>query len=75
MGVTLFGSGSLSDTSHLKYYLGFYDGIQASGSDKSDRNLRMTARAQLNLFDAEAGYYNLSTYLGKKKTLGFRCFL
>jgi hypothetical protein len=71
MGVTLFGSGSLSDTSHLKYYLGFYDGIQASGSDKSDRNLRMTARAQLNLFDAEAGYYNLSTYLGKKKTLAF----
>ena len=71
VGVTLFGSGSMSDTSHVKYYLGFYDGIQASGSDKSDRNLRMTARAQLNLFDAEAGYYNLSTYLGKKKTLAF----
>ncbi|MGB5333221.1 MAG: porin [Woeseiaceae bacterium] len=71
MGVTLFGSGSLSDTSHLKYYLGFYDGIQASGANKSDRNLRMTARAQWNLFDAEAGYYNLSTYVGKKKTLGF----
>ena len=69
MGVTLFGSGSLSDTSHLKYYLGFYDGIQVSGN--SDRNLRMTARAQLNLFDAEAGYYNTSTYLGKKKTLAF----
>lgn len=71
MGVTLFGSGSLSDTSHLKYYLGFYDGVQASGANKSDRNLRMTARAQWNLFDAEAGYYNLSTYVGKKKTLGF----
>ena len=69
MGVTLFGSGSLSDTSHLKYYLGFYDGIQVSGN--SDRNLRMTARAQLNFFDAEAGYYNTSTYLGKKKTLAF----
>jgi hypothetical protein len=69
MGVTLFGSGSLSDTSHLKYYLGFYDGIQVSGN--SDRNLRMTARAQLNIGDAEAGYYNLSTYLGKKKTLAF----
>ncbi len=71
VGVTLFGSGSLSDTSHLKYYLGFYDGIQASGATKSDRNLRMTARAQWNLFDAEAGYYNTSTYLGKKKTLAF----
>ena len=69
MGVTLFGSGSLNDTSHLKYYLGFYDGIQVS--DNSDRNLRMTARAQLNFGDAEAGYYNTSTYLGKKKTLAF----
>ena len=69
MGVTLFGSGSLSDTSHLKYYLGFYDGIQVSGNP--NRNLRMTARAQWNLFDSEPGYYNLSTYLGKKKTLGF----
>ncbi|NIA26988.1 MAG: porin [Desulfobulbaceae bacterium] len=68
-GVTLFGSGSLSDTTHLKYYLGIYDGIQVSGN--ADRNLRMTGRVQLNLFDAEAGYYNLSTYLGKKKTLGF----
>ena len=66
-GVTLFGSGSLSDTSHLKYYLGVYDGIQAASND----NLRMTARAQWNLGDAEAGYYNTSTYLGKKKTLAF----
>lgn len=70
MGVTLFGSGSLSDTSHLKYYLGFYDGVQ-NGTDNSDKNLRMTARAQWNLFDSEPGYYNSSTYLGKKKTLGF----
>lgn len=69
MGVTLFGSGSLSDTTHLKYYLGFYDGIQVSGN--SDRNLRTTARAQVNFGDAEAGYYNTSTYLGKKKTLAF----
>ncbi|MGB5511904.1 MAG: hypothetical protein WBM87_09375, partial [Woeseiaceae bacterium] len=66
-GVTLFGSGSLSDTSHLKYYLGVYDGIQAGSNDK----LRMTARAQWNFGDAEAGYYNTSTYLGKKKTLAF----
>ncbi len=66
-GVTLFGSGSLSDTSHLKYYLGVYDGIQAGTDDK----LRMTARAQVNFGDAEAGYYNTSTYLGKKKTLAF----
>ena len=66
-GVTLFGSGSLSDTTHLKYYLGVYDGIQAGSNDE----LRMTARAQVNFGDAEAGYYNTSTYLGKKKTLAF----
>ena len=69
VGVTLFGSGSMNDTSHVKYYFGMYDGIQVSSN--SDRNLRMTARAQVNFGDAEAGYYNTSTYLGKKKTLAF----
>ena len=68
-GATLFGSGSLSDTAHLKYYVGVYDGVQVLGND--DRNLRMTTRAQLNFFDAEGGYFNTSTYLGKKKTLAF----
>ena len=68
-GATLFGSGSLSDTAHLKYYVGVYDGVQVLGN--SDRNLRMTTRAQLNFFDAEGGYFNTSTYLGKKKTLAF----
>lgn len=70
MGMTFFGSGSLNDTTHLKYYLGFYDGVQ-NATGLSDRNLRMTTRAQLNLFDSEPGYYNSATYLGKKKTLGF----
>lgn len=70
MGMTFFGSGSFNDTTHLKYYLGFYDGVQ-NATGLSDKNLRMTTRAQLNLFDSEAGYYNSSTYLGKKKTLGF----
>ena len=32
VGVTLFGSGSMNDTSHVKYYLGFYDGIQVSAT-------------------------------------------
>ena len=68
-GATLFGSGSLSDTTHLKYYLGMYDGVQVLGN--SDRNLRMTTRVQLNFGDAEGGYFNTSTYLGKKKTLAF----
>lgn len=70
VGATVFGTGSFNDTTHLKYYAGMYDGIQdASNSDSN--NLRFTARAQLNLFDAEPGYFNSSTYLGKKKTLGF----
>lgn len=67
MGVTLFGSDSINDELHFKYYLGVYDGVQEiSGED----NFRYVGRAQLNFFDAEAGYYGLSTYLGKKKTVG-----
>ncbi|MGA6927337.1 MAG: porin [Desulfosarcina sp.] len=65
-GATLFGATSLSETLHFKYYLGVYDGIQASGEDKE----RYTARVQMNLFDAEPGYYNSSTYLGEKRTVG-----
>jgi hypothetical protein len=67
VGATIFGTGSFSDTMHLKYYAGAYDGVQASGSD--DDSLRYTARAQMNFFDAEPGYFNLSTYLGGKRTL------
>ena len=64
-GLTLFGSGDVG-AGHLKYYLGVYDGNNAPGED----TFRTTARVQYNLWDAEAGYYNLSTYLSKKKTLG-----
>lgn len=65
MGLTLFGSAPLSETMHLKYYLGTYDGVQEAGQDEE----RYVARVQVNLFDPEPEYYNLSTYLGKKKTL------
>ncbi len=65
-GVTLFSSHSFSDTVHGKFYLGFYDGIEETDKDTH----RYTARAQINFFDPEPGYYNLSTYLGKKKTVG-----
>ena len=64
-GLTLFGSGDVGPA-HLKYYLGVYDGNNPVGED----TFRTTARVQLNLWDAEAGYYNLSTYLAKKRTLG-----
>lgn len=66
LGVTLFGSTSLREDAHLKYYLGIYDGIQKASEDKE----RFAGRVQLNFFDAEPNYYNLSTYLGKKKTVG-----
>lgn len=67
-GVTLFGSGKLGDDVHGKYYLGVYDGVQASGV--TEDNDHFAGRVQLNFFDSEPGYYNSSTYLGKKKTLG-----
>ena len=65
MGVTLFGSGKVKEKTYFKYYLGM-----AEGSKYSDDTQRISARAQINFGDAEAGYYNLSTYLGKKETIG-----
>jgi hypothetical protein len=65
-GVTLFGAKSMSDTFHFKYYLGIYDGIQPTGDDSK----RFTGRVQFNFLDAESGYFNTSTYLGKKQTFG-----
>lgn len=65
-GMTLFGSSSLGNSTHYKYYLGMYEGANNSVTDTD----RIAARVQLNFFDAEPGYFNLSTYLGKKKTLG-----
>ena len=65
-GATQFGSHSFTDMVHIKYYGGVYNGIQDADEDKE----RFTGRVQLNFFDPEPGYYNLSTYLGKKKTIG-----
>lgn len=67
LGATLFGSGEVGENANLKYYLAVNDGIQNADED----SFRYTGRVQLNLWDAEAGYYNSSTYLGKKKTLAF----
>lgn len=65
LGVTLFGSSPITDLVSGKYYLGVYQGSeQEFESDK-----RYTARLQFNLFDPEPGYFNLSTYFGKKKTI------
>ncbi|MBC15422.1 MAG: porin [Desulfovibrio sp.] len=67
-GLTLFGTHSFTDTAHIKYYGGVYNGIQ-EGSNEN--NKRFTGRAQFNFFDPESGYFNSATYLGKKKTIGF----
>ena len=65
VGVTLFGSGPVGEQTHLKYYVGTYNGVTAPGETSE----RIAARAQVNFFEAEGGYYNSSTYLGKKKTV------
>ena len=67
IGVTLFGSTSFSEIFHVKYYVGGYTGIQYMNN--SEDKERVTGRVQLNFFDPEPGYYNLSTYLGRKKTV------
>ena len=65
-GATLFGRRSLTDTLHVKGYAGTYNGVQSDTTD----DLRLTARGQVNLFDAEPKFFQSSTYLGKKKTVG-----
>ncbi|MFP4181631.1 MAG: porin [Thiohalospira sp.] len=65
MGLTLFGSGSLAENTHLKYYVGTYDGARTNNDSE-----RYTGRVQVNFGDDEAGYYNLTTYHGGKETVG-----
>lgn len=65
-GITLFGTGQLNDNNYLKYYLSINE-----GSRFADDTNRYTARFQWNIGDQESGYYNLSSYLGKKETTGF----
>jgi len=67
LGFSLFGSSSLSDIFYLKYYLGVFEGA----TSRLDAGERFTGRVQINLWDAEPGYFNLSTYVGKKRTMGF----
>ena len=66
-GLTIFGSNTVGSNGNLKYYAGIYNGIQDGTTNDEDR---FTFRAQYNLWDAEAAYFQSSTYLGTKKTLG-----
>lgn len=68
LGATFFGSFSLNDMVHAKYYVGAYNGIHFMNED--DDKERVAARVQINFLDPEPTYYNLSTYLGQKKTIG-----
>lgn len=63
-GATIFGKGDINSTTHFKYYAGIYNGSNKPASD----TFEYATRVQLNFGDAESGYYNLSTYLGKKQT-------
>jgi hypothetical protein len=67
LGGTFFGTYSLSDIVHVKYYAGLYKGIQKNA--KNEDWPRYTIRGQLNLFDPEPDYDNHGTYLGTKKTV------
>ena len=69
LGFSLFGSTSFNEITHLKYYAGVFEG-QNPDTRTSDSE-RYSGRVQVNFFDAEDGLFNLSTYLGKKKTLAF----
>ncbi|MFA9460247.1 porin [Thiohalorhabdus methylotrophus] len=64
-GVTLFGSGPLIGALSAKYYLGAYEGSKYRVEDEE----RFSGRVQVNLGDPEPGYYEGSTYLGRKRTV------
>ncbi len=63
-GVTAFGVRDFGDSVHLKYYLGVYDGWP----DRLHDEERYAGRLQLNLGDAEPGYYSSANHLGEKRT-------
>jgi hypothetical protein len=70
LGVTLFGHTSIPENnSHIKYYLGVYDGSDKQFLTGEDSE-RIAGRIQLNFIEPESGYFNIGTYLGKKKTIG-----
>lgn len=69
LGFSLFGSRSFNEVTHFKYYAGIFEG-QNPDTRTSDSE-RYTGRVQVNFFDAEDGLFNLSTYLGTKKTVAF----
>lgn len=86
MGITLWGSHDFDDNLHGKYYFGVHTGVesgeraanplatapleQLAYAINPNNNMRYSGRVQLNFMDAENGYEQGATYMGKKKTVG-----
>jgi hypothetical protein len=59
---------------HLEYRAGLFQGLRDTDTATnvgSNNFFRATGRIQVNLFDAEPGFFYAGTYLGKKKILSF----
>jgi hypothetical protein len=57
---------------HIEYRAGLFQGLRRPGTatDVASQNMfRFAARVQINIFDAETGFFYGGTYLGKKKIL------
>ncbi|MEP6653976.1 MAG: porin [Myxococcales bacterium] len=57
---------------HLEYRVGMFQGVRntPSATEVGSRNMfRTTARVQINLLDAEPGFFYAGTYFGAKKIL------
>jgi hypothetical protein len=63
-GVTFWGNPL---DGKIQYRLMFAEGIESSSN--LDDHLRVAGRVSLNFFEAEKGWFNKGTYLGKKKVL------
>ncbi len=68
-GITFWGDRSLSDNLHLKYYAGVHGGSRNSPA-RDEGDLRYSGRVAVNFGDDERGFFNSSTYLGRKQTVG-----
>jgi hypothetical protein len=59
---------------HLEYRAGLFQGrrnVAANGKVGGSNFFRFAARAQVNIFDPETGFFYAGTYLGTKKVLSF----
>lgn len=67
--VTIFGTSDINPTTHLKYYVSIMRGRTSLLGVARDEVPRLAGRVQVNIGDAEDGYFNLGSYLGGKNTI------